>query len=158
VIFGKAGYLLLSGILLCAAAGTGLAQESSAQTTEKPAAPSPTLSSSDTKHTAKNEHRFWDKENAWLFAGVGASRALDYSSTLNLRRRGRQEILITNDVVDDHAGFAAVEAGGVGLSIGASYLFHRYGHHSLERWTSIIHIGLTTTGAVRNYCLKTAHH
>jgi hypothetical protein len=158
VIFGKAGYLLLAGMLLCMAAGTALAQESTAPAIEKPAAPSPAPSSSAANHTTKSEHRFWDKENAWLFAGVGASRALDYSSTLNLRRRGRQEILITNDVVDDHAGFAAVEAGGVGLSIGASYLFHRYGHHSLERWTSIIHIGLTTSGAVRNYCLKTAHH
>jgi hypothetical protein len=106
---------------------------------------------------ARTEHRFWDKENAWLFAGVGASRTLDYFSTLNLRRRHDQEILVTNDLVDDHAAFAVVEVAGTGVSIGASYLFHRYGHHKLERWTSIVHIGLTTTGAVRNYCLKTAH-
>jgi len=104
-----------------------------------------------------HSHRFWDKENTWLFAGVGASRTLDYFSTLNLRRRGRQEILITNDAVDNHAAFAVIEAAGTGVSIGASYLFHRYGHHKLERWTSIIHIGLTTGGAIRNYSLKTAH-
>jgi hypothetical protein len=103
------------------------------------------------------EHRFWDKENAWLFAGVGASRTLDYFSTLNLRRRHDQEILVTNDLVDNHVAFAVVEAAGTGVSIGASCLFHRYGHHKLERWTSIVHIGLTTTGAVRNYSLKTAH-
>jgi len=103
------------------------------------------------------EHRFWDKENVWLFAGVGASRTLDYFSTLNLRRRHDQEILVTNDLVDNHAAFAVVEAAGTGVSIGASYLFHRYGHHKLEHWTSIVHIGLATTGAVRNYCLKTAH-
>jgi hypothetical protein len=106
----------------------------------------------------RSEHRFWDKENDWLFAGVGAARTLDYFSTLNLRRRGDQELLVTNDLVDNHAAFAVVEAAGTGVSIGASYLFHRYGHHKLERWTSIVHIGLTTTGAVRNYCLKTAHH
>lgn len=103
------------------------------------------------------EHRFWDKENDWLFVGVGGSRTLDYFSTLNMRRRGRQEIFLTNDVVDNHAAFATIEASATGVSIGASYLFHRYGHHKLERWTSIAHIGLTTTGAVRNYCLKTAH-
>jgi len=103
------------------------------------------------------EHRFWDKENRWLFAGVGAARTLDYFSTLNMRRRGRQEILLSNDVVDNHAAFGAIEAASTGASIGASYLFHRYGHHKLERWTSFVHIGLTTTGAVRNYCLKTAH-
>lgn len=103
------------------------------------------------------EHRFWDKQNDWLFAGVGASRTLDYFSTLNMRRRGRQEIFLTNDVVDNHAAFAAIEAAGTGVSVGASYLFHRYNHHKLERWTSIVHIGLATTGAVRNYCLKTTH-
>jgi hypothetical protein len=103
------------------------------------------------------EHHFWDKENDLLFAAVAASRALDYFSTLNMRRRGRQEIFLTNDAVDNHAGFAAIEAGATSVSIGAAYLFHRYGHHKLERWTSIVHLGLATTGAVRNYSLKTAH-
>jgi len=41
--------------------------------------------------------------------------------------------------------------------LGRRILFHRYGHHKLERWTSLVHFGLATTGAVRNYCLKTAH-
>jgi hypothetical protein len=103
----------------------------------------------------RQEHRFWDKKNAWLLAGVGASRALDYSSTLNMRRRGNNEILVTNDLVDNHAAFAMVEAAGTAVSIGVSYLFHRSGHHKLERWTSIVHIGAATSGAVRNYCLKT---
>ncbi len=102
-------------------------------------------------------HHFWDKKNDWLFAGVGAARTFDYFSTLNLRRRGDQEILVTNDLVDNHAAFAVVEAAGTGVSIGASYLFHRYGHHKLERWTSVVHFGLATTGAVRNYGLKTTH-
>ncbi len=106
---------------------------------------------------ARQAHRFWDKPNDWLFAGVAASRTLDYFSTLNMRQRGRQEILLTNDLVDNHAAFAAVEAAGTGASMAASYLFHRYRHHALERWTSYIHIGLATSGAVRNYCLKTAH-
>ena len=118
-----------------------------------PAAPRPKPKTAD----KKDEHRFWDKTNDWLFAGVGASRTLDYFSTLNMRRRGDQEILLTNAIVDNHAEFAAIEAAGTGVSIGASYLFHRYGHHKLERWTSIVHFGLATSGAVRNYSLKTAH-
>ena len=131
---------------------------------QAPATDAPTASPASEPHADKNsraplrqQHRFWDKENAWLFAGVGASRTFDYFSTLNLRRRGDQEILVTNDLVDNHAAFAVVEAAGTGVSIGASYLFHRYGHHKLERWTSIVHFGLATSGAVRNYCLKTAH-
>jgi hypothetical protein len=102
-------------------------------------------------------HRFWDRENDLLFAGVAGARALDYSSTLNLRRRGRQEILLTDWVVDDHGLFAGIEASGVALSVGVSYIFHRTGHHKLERWVSIVHIGVATGGAIRNYGLKTFH-
>jgi len=116
----------------------------------------PTTSRKQIKEQSQ-EHQFWDKKNDWLFAGVGAARTFDYFSTLNLRRRGDQETLVTNDLVDNHAAFAAVEAAGTGVSIATSYLFHRYGHHKLERWTSIVHFGLATTGAVRNYSLKTAH-
>jgi hypothetical protein len=123
-------------------------------------APSPVVVPAVGKNQSQERmqvHRFWDKKNDWLFAGVGAARTFDYFSTLNLRRRGDQEILLTNDVVDNHAAFAVIEAAGTGVSIGASYLFHRYGHHKLERWTSVVHFGLATSGAVRNYCLKTAH-
>src|SRR5262249_3388573 len=102
-------------------------------------------------------HRFWDKENRWLLAGVGGARTLDYFSTLNMRRRGRQEIFFTNDIVENHRAFATVEAAANGVSVGASYLFHRYGHHRLETLSSFVHLGLATTGAVRNYGLKTAH-
>ncbi|HKW63669.1 MAG TPA: hypothetical protein VJN89_14055 [Candidatus Acidoferrum sp.] len=148
----------LALFVVLAAATTAGGQEA-----EKPepslsgAAKDPAAITKPQKEDASHPHRFWDKENSWLFAGVGASRTLDYFSTLNMRRRGRQEIFLTNDVVDDHAAFATIEAAATGVSVGASYFFHRYGHHKLERWTSLVHIGLATTGAVRNYCLKTAH-
>lgn len=103
-------------------------------------------------------HRFWDRENDLLFAGVGAGRALDYASTLNLRRRGIDEVFLTNSIVDNHALFAGIEASATAASIGASYIFHRTGHHRLERWTSAIHFGVAVGGAARNYALKTPHH
>ena len=146
--------LLALGILMGASKVCGQAPAIGGQT------PSPVVVPAAGKKPIKEqsqEHRFWDKKNGWLFAGVGAARTFDYFSTLNLRRRGDQEILVTNDLVDNHAAFAVVEAAGTGVSIGTSYIFHRYGHHKLERWTSIVHFGLATTGAVRNYCLKTAH-
>lgn len=146
---------VLFGLMLLMTAMTTCAQDS-APAQKPPENDSAPVAPSGAQ-APKLEHRFWDKENAWLFAGVGASRTLDFFSTLNLRRRHDQEILVTNDLVDDHAAFAVVEVAGTGVSIGASYLFHRYGHHKLERWTSIVHIGVATTGAVRNYCLKTAH-
>lgn len=139
----------------CLAAPIGQAQEPAKTTTALPVVQAKTASAKFA--LPEGEHRFWDKENGWLFAGVGGARMLDYFSTLNMRRRGRQEIFLTNDVVDNHAEFAAVEAVATGVSIGAAYLFHYYGHHKLERWTSFVHISLATTGSVRNYCLKTAH-
>ncbi len=149
------------GVLLLVASGLMgcMAEASRAQDTgeQRPDLPSADSAKPPSPKLHEPVHRFWDKENDGLFVGVGASRALDYFSTLNMRRRGRQEIFLTNDVVDNHAAFAAIEASATGVSIGAAYLFHRYGHHKLERWTSIVHIGLTTTGSVRNYCLKTAH-
>jgi hypothetical protein len=121
---------------------------------ETTVSPTPKTDQISTIARPETEHRFWDSTNIWLFSGVGASRALDYSSTLNMRRRGRQEILLNNDVVDNHAAFAAIEAAGTAVSIGAAYVFHRTGHHKLERWTSIIHISATTVGAVHNYSLN----
>ncbi len=102
-------------------------------------------------------HRFWDTQNSWLFAGVAAARALDYHSTGNMRRRGRDEILLTNDVVDNHSAFATIEAAATLTSVGVSYLFHRKGHHQLERWVSIVHGGIAFSGAARNYALMTCH-
>ncbi|HEV7967782.1 MAG TPA: hypothetical protein VGP19_09440 [Candidatus Acidoferrales bacterium] len=106
---------------------------------------------------APAEHRFWDRENDWLFAGVGAGRALDYASTLNLRRRGIDEVFLTNAIVDNHPLFAGIEVAATAASIGVSYIFHRTGHHRLERWTSAIHAGVAVGGAIRNYALKTPH-
>jgi hypothetical protein len=103
------------------------------------------------------EHSFWDRENDWLFGAVGAGRALDYASTLNLRRRGINEVFLTNSIVDNHPLFVGIEAAATGASIGVSYIFHRTGHHRLERWTSAIHAGVAVGGAIRNYALKTPH-
>lgn len=136
--------MLVSSFLFWSAAAQG-----------KPEAPAPKSTSRLAQNT-NSVHKFWDKKNAWLFTAVGASRTFDYFSTLNMRHRGRDEILLTNDIVDNHAAFAAIEAAAAGVSIDASYLFHRYEHHKLERWTSLIHFGAATTGAVRNYCLESA--
>jgi hypothetical protein len=100
-------------------------------------------------------HRFWDRKNILLFSGVAVFRGLDYVSTRNFERRGRQEVLIPDDVVDNSAGFASLEAAGAATSVGISYIFHRTGHHKMERWLSIGHIGVTSFGVGWNFSLKT---
>jgi hypothetical protein len=102
-------------------------------------------------------HVFWDRTNILLFSGVGIFRGLDYASTRNFQARGREEILIPDDVANNSAGFASLEAAGTVASVGLSYWMHRVGHHKVERWISIVHIGVTGFGVARNYSLKSKH-
>jgi hypothetical protein len=102
-------------------------------------------------------HGFWDRDNLWLFSGIAVTRGLDYASTRNMQARGRKEILLAPEVVNNSAAFASLEAAGAMTSIGISYIFHRTGHHKLERWVSISHISVTAFGDVRNYCLESKH-
>jgi hypothetical protein len=101
----------------------------------------------------KNTHRFFDRTNLMLFAGVAAVRALDYTSSQHFRSLGDNEVLLTNSVVDNKPLFAGIEVAGTALSIGVSYWLHRTGHHKLERWVSIIHIGVGVVGDIHNYSL-----
>src|SRR5579863_4275663 len=77
-------------------------------------------------------HAFWDKTNIELFSLTAALRGLDYASTRNFQARGRKEILLPEDVVNNSAGFASLEAAATVTSVGIAYLFHRTGHHKLE--------------------------
>jgi hypothetical protein len=101
-------------------------------------------------------HAFWDRTNILLFSGVAVFRGLDYASTRNFQARGREEVLLAQDVVNNSAAFAGVEAAGAATSVGISYLFHRTGHHKMERWLSIGHISVAAFGVGWNYSLKTA--
>jgi len=102
-------------------------------------------------------HAFWDRTNILLFSGVAAFRGLDYASTQNFLARGREEVLIPDDIVNNSAAFAGLEVASTAASIGLSYWMHRIGHHKIERWISIVHIGVTGFGVVRNYSLESKH-
>jgi len=113
-----------------------------------------TWQSSVSSQAVKGSHPFWAKDNILLFAGVGAGRVLDYTSTRYFRNRGVNEWLLTNNVVDNKPLFAGFEVACLAASIGISYLFHRSGHHKLERWVSIVHIGVGVGGSAWNYTLR----
>ena len=106
------------------------------------------------QNAPKPSHRFWDATNSALFLGVAGGRALDYVSTQQMRRRGVNELLLSNQIVDNKPLFVTIEAAGTAASIAVSYLFHRSGHHKLERWTSIVHISFSVGGAIRNSGLQ----
>jgi hypothetical protein len=145
-------------ILQPAAAQRFVSQDSSAQPQPSDTAkPSATLPTTQLATPVPPLHAFWDRTNLLLFSGIAGTRGMDYASTRNFQARGRQEILLPDDVVNNSAGFASLEAAGTLTSIGISYLLHRTGHHTLERWMSIGHIGVTAFGDVRNYSLESRH-
>jgi hypothetical protein len=94
------------------------------------------------------QHRYWDRENCMLFAAVGAMNAADFYVTRNNLSHGGKELNpITRPFAGSTAGLAFNFAGETASYIGASYLFHRTGHHRLERITSFMSIG-GSAGAV----------
>ena len=127
-----------------------------AQDSAKTAPPSDPATIPETPATAA-EHRFWDRQNILLFSGVAIFRGLDYASTRNFMARGRTEVLVPDDVVNNSAGFASLEAAATATSVGISYIFHCTGHHKMERWLSIGHISVTGFGVVWNYSLESKH-
>jgi hypothetical protein len=149
--FGRTCVLLLAACLLAlhSAAAEQPSQTSPSQTSAT--APLPDAPSQ------KPPHAFWDRTNILLFSGVAVFRGLDYASTRNFLARGREEVLIPDDIVNNSAAFASLEAAATLTSVGLSYLLHRTHHHKLERWLSIGHIGVTGFGVVRNYSLKSKH-
>jgi hypothetical protein len=102
----------------------------------------------DAQPKAKESHRFWDRENRVLFAAVGAAATADFFTTHSNLASGGREL---NPITRVFAGNTATLATNFGLEtagmIGISYLFHKTGHHRLERIASFVNIG-TSTGAV----------
>jgi hypothetical protein len=100
-------------------------------------------------------HPFWDRENKTLFAINGALAGADFFVThRNLRQHGKELNPVARMFTGSTPALAtnfALETGGV---IGVSYLFHKTGHHKLERVTSYINLGASAFAV--SYGL--AHH
>jgi hypothetical protein len=151
--------LSLLGALLVGTSAAQLAAVPDAGKPSQPASSEPIVRQQELtkQNPSVAPHHFWDHENLWLFSGIAVTRGMDYASTRNMQARGRKEILLAPEVVNNSAAFASLEAAGTLTSIGVSYIFHRTGHHKLERWMSIGHISVTAFGDVRNYCLESKH-
>ena len=140
------------GLCLIVSPALGMADEDSPSSPQRESHPGPQQSAPP--DATVSPHRFWDATNSVLFLGVAGGRALDYVSTEQMRSRGVNELLLSNQIVDNKPLFVAIEAAGTAASIAVSYLFHRSGHHKLERWTSIVHISFGVGGAIRNFGLQ----
>jgi len=94
------------------------------------------------------EHKFWDKENFALFAVSAALNGADFAVTrANLQSGGQELNPLVRVFGRSTAGLVANFAGeGVG-TVALSYIFHKTGHHKLERIVSMVNIG-GSAGAV----------
>ncbi len=93
-------------------------------------------------------HRFWDRENTLLFAAVAAGATADFFTTHANLASGGQEL---NPIARMFTSSTPLLATNFGLEtagvIGISYMFHKTGHHKLERLTSFVDLS-GSVGAV----------
>jgi hypothetical protein len=93
---------------------------------------------------APSEHKFWDKENTALFITVAAFSTADFVVTRdNLRSGGRELNPLTRPFAGSTAALAVNFAGETAGVMGVSYVFHKTGHHKLERLTPIVNFGIS---------------
>ncbi len=92
------------------------------------------------------QHKFWDTKNRVLFAAVaGVSTADFFVTRANLQSGGRELNPVTRMFSGSTAGLAVNFAGETAGIIGISYMFHKTGHHKLERWTSMLNVASSST-------------
>jgi hypothetical protein len=167
------GRVAKSLILVTLLSGAGLAQAVSIATlnggppgyaTENPAPPSPVApnassfrasaatvspTSANALPEAPSLHRFWDNENRALFTTVAALSAADFALTRSILQNGGKELNpATRLFSGSTAGLAANFAGETVGIIGLSYLFHKTGHHRLERLTPMLNIGASAFAVI----------
>ena len=94
---------------------------------------------------APSPHKFWDNENRVLFASVAVLSAADFALTRSILQNGGKELNpVTRVFSGSTAGLAVNFAGQTAGIIGISYLFHKTGHHQLERLTPMLNIGASS--------------
>lgn len=100
-------------------------------------------------------HKFWDKQNKFLFIAAGAGAAADFAVTrANLQSGGRELNPMVRPFGRSSAGLALNFAGETVGVISLSYFFHKTGHHKMERAVSMVNIASSATAV--SYGL--AHH
>ncbi len=99
-------------------------------------------------------HKFMDRQNVALFAGVATVRALDVHSTERFLDRGYQEALLPSALASNTAGMSAYSAAATAAHVYSCYWLHKRGHHRLERIASYAHIAYIGALVVNNYRLK----
>jgi hypothetical protein len=98
---------------------------------------------------APSHHRFWDNENRILFVSVAALSAADFAVTRSILQNGGKELNPVTRIFSGSSGGLAVNfAGETAGIIGLSYIFHKTGHHKLERITPMLNMSASAFAVV----------
>lgn len=136
--------------IMCCLCGPALFAQELALNAPQPsdALAAPIIVSAPPTPVITGEHKFWDKENFALFSASAALAAADFTVTRqNLQSGGRELNPIVRVFGRSSPGLAVNFAGEAAGGMALSYIFHRTGHHRLERLVSFVNIS-TSSGAV----------
>ncbi len=87
----------------------------------------------------ESTHRFWERENRVLFAATGLAATGDFLVThANLSSGGRELDPVARLFTGSTPALACNFALQTTAVVSLSYLFHKTGHHKLERLTSVV--------------------
>lgn len=154
MIFLRAKHFCLSAIVLVASATLCPALHGQAllASASVPDAPTPALEPVSTvvltPPVAASEHKFFDRQNRVLFIAAAAFNGADFAVTrANLQSGGQELNPIVRVFGRSTAGLAVNFLGETAGVITLSYVFHKTGHHKLERAVCLVNIG-SSAGAV----------
>jgi hypothetical protein len=97
--------------------------------------------------TPPEEHKFFDKQQMIALYVHGGVRTADTVVTCHAIANGATEVWIPTQSC---GGIAAWQAGSVGLALGVGWLFHKTGHHKLERITPWVGTGASAAGLTKS--------
>lgn len=94
-----------------------------------------------------DQHKFFDHQQLLALYVHGGVRLADTIKTCRAISHGGVEDWIPTQSC---GGIAAWQAGSVGLTLGIGWLFHKYGHHRLERITPWVGTGASAAGLTKS--------
>jgi len=105
-------------------------------------------------------HRFFDRQNAVTFTALGGLIAIDAVTTQRLTNSHQfheANPLWSPMVRRGWQGEMAASALGFSAALGTAYMFHKTGHHRMERWANWLSVAVEAGNDGRNLYIASAH-
>jgi hypothetical protein len=94
-----------------------------------------------------SQHKFFDRQQLLaLYVHSGVRLADTIKTCRSISHGGTEDWIPTQSC----AGIATWQVGSVGLTLGVGWIFHHYGHHTLERLTPWVATGASAAGLTKS--------